>query len=47
MLKLEQERRREEGGRAFSRELEELKKLLVDTLRRKDMEINQLKSQVG
>jgi len=47
-LKLEQERKREEGGsRSQAREVEELRKILGDTLRRKDMEINQLKAQVS
>jgi hypothetical protein len=46
VLKLEQERRREELGRGHAKEMEELKKLLGDALRRKDIEINHLKSQV-
>ncbi len=51
MLRLEQERRREEGGKggggsSAARELEELRKLIVDIARRKDAEISHLKTQV-
>jgi hypothetical protein len=50
VLKLEQERRRDEGGRGggggYAKEIEELRKLVVDTARRKDMEISHLKTQI-
>jgi hypothetical protein len=46
VLRLEQERGKGGGGSSAGRELEELRKLIVDIARRKDAEISHLKTQV-
>jgi hypothetical protein len=46
VLRLEQERGKGGGASSAARELEELRKLIVDIARRKDAEISHLKTQV-